>query len=289
MSVKISFSEKQKAEIKNQYLIKKKTIGQIAPKYNVSVTPIKSVLKELNVRIRSSSETSRKYTIDECYFENMDSKNKAYCLGFLMADGYNNESRNVVQLALCEKDIEVLHFFSKELKCNKPIRHIISNGYKSVRQDFCSKKLSLDIKKYGCIQKKTETLAFPPISKKLLKDFVRGYFDGDGCFYYCIANRSNGHTTIMAKVTITSSVTFLNTFKDMLINELGVTSNMSYRHPENIKIGTLTISGNLQVIKFMEWIYGDNSSYCLTRKKDKYRKFLIKRDKRLKKNSISGN
>ncbi len=284
MTVKIEFSNDQKIDIKNQYLVNKKNINQIALKYNISVTPIKLILKELNVKIRKPQETSRKYTIDENYFENINSKNKAYCLGFLMADGYNDEVRNVIQLAVCKKDIEVLKFFNKELKCNKPIRNIVSNKYESVRQDFCSKKLSLDIKKYGCIQKKTETLTFPNnINDELLNDFIRGYFDGDGCFYYCIVNRKNGSSTIMSKVTITSSVIFLDSLKKILKNKLNITSNMSFRHFENKKIGTLTITGNLQVIKFMSWIYNDPETYCLSRKKEKYKEFLLKRKIRLKK------
>jgi len=286
MTVKIQFSNDQKTDIKNQYLISKKNISQIASRYNVSVTPIKSVLKELSIKIRKPQETSRKYTIDENYFENINSKNKAYCLGFLMADGYNDEVRNVIQLAVCKKDIEVLNFFNKELKCNKPIRNIVSNNYESVRQDFCSKKLSLDIKKYGCIQNKTETLNFPDnISDGLLSDFIRGYFDGDGCFYYCVVNRNNGSSTIMSKVAITSSVVFLDSLKKILKNKLNITSSMSFRHFENKKIGTLTITGNLQVMKFMSWIYNDPETYCLGRKKEKYKKFLFEREMRFKKYS----
>jgi len=282
MTNKIIFSSVEKDNIRKSYLVDKKTIKRIALEHGVSSTPIKSVLRGLKVATRPPQETSRKYTINENYFASIDSNNKAYCLGFLMADGYNNESRNVVQIALGVKDVEVLHFFNEELECNKPIRYVTSNGCESVRQDFCSEILSSDLKKYGCVQRKTEILTFPSIKKKLLKDFVRGYFDGDGCFYYCIANRNNGSTTIMSKVTITSSVIFLNSFKNMLMDELRITSNMSYRHSENVKIGTLTVSGNLQVIKFMEWIYEDSDAYFLSRKKCKYEEFLIKRDKRLK-------
>ena len=37
-----------------------------------------------------------------------------------------------------------------------------------------------DLIKQGCIQRKTFTIDYPKISEKFYKDFIRGYYDGDG-------------------------------------------------------------------------------------------------------------
>ena len=44
-----------------------------------------------------------KYTLNKNYFDVIDFQNKAYCLGYFMADGYNNEKRGVIEISCSEK------------------------------------------------------------------------------------------------------------------------------------------------------------------------------------------
>ena len=100
MSKKIMFSDDQKDDIRQKYLVDKKTISEISQYYKVSETPIKSLFHELNISARKASEISRKYSINQHYFDSVDSFDRAYFLGLLMADGYNNEKRGCVTLIL---------------------------------------------------------------------------------------------------------------------------------------------------------------------------------------------
>ena len=56
---------------------------------------------------------------------------------------------------------------------------------KSYRMSFRSKKCKEDLINKGCVPKKSLILKFPTyeqVPQKLMKDFIRGYFDGDGWF-----------------------------------------------------------------------------------------------------------
>ena len=46
----------------------------------------------------------RKYSLNESYFDDIDTADKAYFLGYLMADGYNDEKRGVVEAAWSNLD-----------------------------------------------------------------------------------------------------------------------------------------------------------------------------------------
>jgi len=57
---------------------------------------------------KSVSQAQRKYSLNENYFDEIDTSNKAYILGFLYADGYNNRINNTVVLSLFKQDREIL-------------------------------------------------------------------------------------------------------------------------------------------------------------------------------------
>ena len=57
---------------------------QICKKYNINIQYLNKILNENNIKSRGNKNS--KYKINECFFENVDTKEKAYILGFLYAD-----------------------------------------------------------------------------------------------------------------------------------------------------------------------------------------------------------
>jgi hypothetical protein len=269
--MKNNLSEEEEDKVISAYLSGESAL-KISRLNPISQTGVFGLLKRRGVEIRGRSSASRKYSLNESYFNNIDSQNKAYFLGFLYADGYNNVKRSCVELSCASKDKEVLEYLNCEIESNKPIRLVESKGVKSCRIDWCSKKLCTDLKRLGCVQNKTFKIKMPDIGKNLVRDFIRGYFDGDGCISYSVIEKDNSLGSILnGVVTIVGTESFCNSIRQIIKDELEVNTSLLCRNPErDNNIRTIQLAGNQQVIKFMNWIYKDANLYM----NRKYEKFL---------------
>ena len=81
-------------------------IREISKKLGLHQRDVSFALKAVNKK--TQSELKRKYPIDETFFDIINTQEKAYTLGLLYADGYNNTDRNSVNLSLKESDKEIL-------------------------------------------------------------------------------------------------------------------------------------------------------------------------------------
>lgn len=136
-----------------------------------------------------------KYYYNSDFFQDIDTEEKAYWLGFLYADGcinrmYRNEKLKAMdlELGLCREDETHIEKFLNSLESNVEIKHktIKLNGriYEASRVQICSTKMCRDLIDKGCTPTKSLTLEFPnteTVPQDLIRHFVRGYFDGDGC------------------------------------------------------------------------------------------------------------
>ena len=132
------------------------------------------------------------YEVDENYFENINDEYKAYWLGFLFADGYVNKNKQnscVIELALSEIDYNHLIKFRDSLKSNytikKKVTKLGNKTYNAYRFSIYREKMYNDLVNKGCVENKSLILKFPNTNvfadEHLIKHFIRGYIDGDGC------------------------------------------------------------------------------------------------------------
>ena len=73
-------------------------VKELAFKYHISTVAIYGLLKRRGFTMKPQTEAQRKYSIDESFFDSIDTEEKAYFVGFLFADGYNNTERHSVNL-----------------------------------------------------------------------------------------------------------------------------------------------------------------------------------------------
>ena len=123
------FSEEQKSEIIKIYTTQDISVGKLSKMFPFSKRGILCMLRNNNVVIRNSySETNRKYTLNQHYFDKIDSEEKAYFLGFLYADGCNCQHVGLTSMSLQECDKLILERFAKAIGSNRPIRFIKARG-----------------------------------------------------------------------------------------------------------------------------------------------------------------
>jgi hypothetical protein len=239
---------------------------KIAKSINKSSGYVKRILLKNNILIRNLSQSHEIYSYDKSYFKKIDTQEKAYLLGFLYADG--NVCKNVMQICLHSKDIEVLHFLKKQLKSN----HKIVNDRGYVRFRIGNEELVKDLNLLGLIERKTFKLIFPNeniLPKNLINHFIRGYFDGDGCIKKGL-DKKYYYTTWGFELI--SCREFLEEVNKILSEKSGIKLANLHREKRRsnpiyyLRHGGTAIS---TIEKIYNYLYKD-ASFSLSRKKNKF-------------------
>jgi intein/homing endonuclease len=127
----------------------------------------------------ADSNASRKYSLNESFFDEWSAA-MAYVLGFWFADGYMRHDKSY-RVSFTSNDIQILKDIRRVMGSTNPI-------YKTKRDNSSyvvlhSKKLFERLIVLGGMQRKSRFIRFPEIPQEYIKDFVRGYFDGDGSVF----------------------------------------------------------------------------------------------------------
>jgi len=162
-------------------------VKTIAAGLEIDRTSVFNILKRNEIDLnRFERRTWRKYHIlNESYFEQIDTEEKAYFLGFLMADGYVQGERRV-GVTLQAADVEILVALKAAIGSSSPIREKVSklNGkeFAGVYFSMCSVKMTQDLQRWGIVERKSWSAQYPslPDEPRLHAGFIRGLFDGDG-------------------------------------------------------------------------------------------------------------
>lgn len=247
------------------------TILNISKQLNVPKRKVRKILVSNNIELKKPGFCNRKYIVYEDFFDNIDTEEKAYFLGFLYADGYNNTQNSFIRLTLHEKDVHILEILNKLIQRDRPIATYTHKERKTNYNTLTirSKKISKRLEEIGCFQKKTFLIEFPSediVSCSLQRHFIRGYFDGDGCI---TGNISRGKKTPSFQFSLVSTEIFLNSIINIFNKEMGIQINKMYtRHPErNNCIRTIFVGGNNNCKLIRDWLYQDSTIY-LDRKKE---------------------
>jgi len=229
----------------------------------------------------SSTPINRRHTLDETYFDNIDSQEKAYWLGFLWADG--NISRTAKRAAgpnrlrLAQKWSEKDHMekFRTAIASNAPIARIPHEGNHDVAQlDINSRRICDALTKLGYGKKDART-SIPNIPHDLVKHFIRGYFDGDGCL--SIYTQTVRKWTILKhEWSITGNEDLLAAIQSILTADAATTATTKLKaytrspHTRSLRYGKRD-----DIVKLYHYLY-DNSSIYLDTKHTKFVDFFSK-------------
>jgi len=260
---------------------------------------------KVNYQIPKSSSIKKNQDIFTIKISNNDPlwRVRAYIIGFLLADGTIRTQPYEISATQKDRDKDILVNIQKALggKINGPDE---KNKYhlKAYRKELILRLLELGMVKAHS-KKEIAVRIQPPnfIMKKifgqsLVRDFVRGYFDGDGWF---TGSFLRGDTSFK----IIGPLNFLNTLKQLILNEIqGLTGFITnerkqyyivnrnkyqlfskltiykrgygyYRlTPLDLEKGeiktldhpwlkVLHFGGNLNSIRFFNWLYENNDQF----------------------------
>lgn len=231
----------------------------------------------------------QKYSLNENYFSVIDDEHKAYWLGFIYADGslikttQQSSGKNRLQLMLSKADMCLLEAFKQDLQYSGPIYvKNYNNTYNKNGIDCCylqinSRPMCIDLENLGMYLKE-QRCSIPQISKHLVRHFIRGYFDGDGCIsvFECDSKgRYNTYHRKCREFSITSQESILLEFKKIFEDECNVSKNVSIkRYKRTQKAVSLRYGGKEDVISLFHYLYNDATIY-LDRKYNNFQKVLL--------------
>ncbi|WXG45671.1 MAG: LAGLIDADG family homing endonuclease [Candidatus Atabeyarchaeum deiterrae] len=119
------------------------------------------------------------------FFETINTKEKAYWLGFLYADGYLVEypNRAEIRLKLKIRDEDTIDKFCDALQLNKSKKEYPTDeaGHRQAMIRFTCMEVGNDLIRHGLKFRKSKTIEYPKLPRTSLElAFLLGYFDGDG-------------------------------------------------------------------------------------------------------------
>lgn len=210
-----------------------------------------------------------KANFNEYVFDSIDTEEKAYWLGFIFADGtissspLREETKTQYQfeLSLSSKDFTHLEKFAKFIE----YKQSLFCDETRCRLSIYSKHLWQVLNVNGCTPQKSLTLRFPKVelfkSKDLIRHFIRGYWDGDGCLTW--SNKE--HTSPEVSVLGTDEMLY------SIISYLPLTTKpiLKILHPDKQSIiKYFSLTGEKAHI-ITSYLY-NNSIISLQRKYEKY-------------------
>ena len=129
---------------------------------------------------RTRGNRDRKYSVDCEYFDQVDTPEKAYWLGFITADGGVVQTRTSVSVNLELHEVNAGHLlkFARALGSDAPI---VATKQSCVRIRLNSRRLADGLGALGVVQRKS-LIVEPPLEtlSGLEPYYWRGLWDGDG-------------------------------------------------------------------------------------------------------------
>ena len=256
---------------------------EIAKYFNVTLSSVENKIRRLGI--------SKKLCGNLNFFENINTEEKAYWLGFIYADGYVicNPSSGNYELGIELNSIDIGHLYkfnsvfdnyykvtskAKDKKCLERLNGKKQDGILNMCTiRVYSKKIVFDLIRNGVVQNKTNSHIFPKIENEdLFFHFLRGYIDGDGSYTYSKVKTSSGRVIAYPRVNITGNNKECFEYISNRLKSYHILSSIN-KDGNNYK---LEIRNRNSVREIIYRLF-NNHSICLDRKLKKVNEFINSR------------
>ncbi len=201
---------------------------------------------------RPTGNYDRLYALDEHYFDQIDTPDKAYWLGFIAADGCVLE-RGTLAVCLATVDEAHLETLRTALRTDSPVRRYTAKsgkreGTQKATLFVCSRHMTDALISHGITPRKSLTLQAWNGPEHLMRHYWRGLVDGDGTV---ITGRNRW------QVSLVGSKSVVHGFADWV---RGVIPGTAATAKPVDTIWFFGVGGRVQCRAVAEALYGDCST-----------------------------
>lgn len=174
LSTTKEWTDEEDALLRKVYQDAKISWEEIERRMERSKASIKGRVKKLGLR-----RPCKEYSVVSDYFDEVDTAEKAYWLGFIAADGSVSDA-GTLKIDLNCKDEAHLKLFRDTIAPDAEVK-IPTNRPDKVVLAVSDVALCKGLKRYGIVPRKTCSLEWPAeLNEEFYIPFIAGYFDGDG-------------------------------------------------------------------------------------------------------------
>lgn len=235
---------KQERQVIKEYLAGI-SARQLAKKYDFACHgPITAILKYYGIEQRSKPERNRLYQLNPNVFDVIDSEHKAYWWGFIYADGHVHKRSLIVAIKHSDKShLGKLPLF---MESESPMHRTKRLNCDNARIEFTDRHLAKRLRELGIISYRPRfDLVLQNLPEAFIHHWIRGYFDGDGS-----ARKK-------PSISFVGQVPLLEFLRSIFAKHCKTNPNLSiFKHSKSY-IHYLEISGRIQAMKVVKYIYQD--------------------------------
>ena len=266
--------EEHRQAIIDAYLSGKGLIAAGAP-YGCGQKVVETILKRAGIHKRTYEESKQKqrmYSLNDNFFKTQSS-DMAYILGFIAADGNVAKKENAISIQLHEKDAEILEKIKELTDSSRPLDfYKTSQGRDSVKFQVWSAEWKRDLAVYNIVPNKSLILKPPTfLDEKYYKDYIRGYFDGDGSIWTRKDHLNQCYWDIVG-----ASKEMIVWIREVLANQFGIVNNkiLTDHLDTGVIMYKITYVGKAKLQQIYDALYSDRNCLSLKRKREKIETIL---------------
>ena len=245
-----------KAEILQRYR-DGETIQSLADRFFRAYETMRGNLLRWGAEVRRTGP-KRTHELNEHYFDVIATEERAYWLGFFLADGSvvrTGAGNWCARVELANDDIGHLEKLKRAVSYSGPVRRVAEK--KSAYLSFASRVFCDGLIRHKCYPNKTAEHGTPEIQNHLYRHLYRGATDGDGSLL-CYNNTW--------RYEYVGSPMFVARYQDWLMRNADVGRTKLIQHE---RVVSVRYTGTAQVRRIANLLYADAKVY-LDRKYERY-------------------
>lgn len=229
------------------------TFMYIKEKYGFKNETFKKVLDVVGVK----SDRRFKVSFNTNKFREIKTESDAYFLGFILADGYLNNSKNTVRVKVADIDSDILFKLADYLELSHyhiKTEYNLLTGNKQRYLSVYRKGIVANLENKGIHQAKSNNeIPYYKIDPSLVRHYIRGIFDGDG---YIFKSGWNIGFSISEEVLL-----FIKDVFDRNLPEGYSNGKKGVQYDEKSNVYRLRIFGKFNVLSVLDYLYKDSTVY----------------------------